>query len=152
ADADRIRPVQQLRLRRHQRLTAPQESVVSGGDPEHGSAGSGDLPFLRRLAILAGSGPATLGLLLMLGVLAFIGIYQGPGPAARQDGSTTVILRQGSGVAEIASSIEHEGVIRSATLFIIASRVSGAGHRLKAGEYEFPSRASMASVMQKIRR
>ncbi|MGF2526125.1 endolytic transglycosylase MltG, partial [Ralstonia pseudosolanacearum] len=42
-------------------------------------------------------------------------------------------------------------VIGSSAVFLVAAQVSGAAKRLKAGEYEFPSRASMATVIDKIR-
>jgi UPF0755 protein len=48
--------------------------------------------------------------------------------------------------------LSEAGAIRSATLFKIAARVTGAAPQLKAGEYEFVSGASMATVMDKIRR
>jgi UPF0755 protein len=95
---------------------------------------------------------ATLSLLFMLAVVAFLGLYQGAGPAARAGDATTVILKPGSGVTEIAAELAHDGLIRSASLFIIAAKVGGAGKHLRAGEYEFPSHASMALIMQKIRR
>jgi len=125
---------------------------VSGGDPQNRVAGSGDLPLWRRMTIMGGSAFATLSLLFMLAVVGFLWLYQGAGPTARHGGSTTVILKPGSGVPEIASELSRDGVIRSSTVFIVAAKVGGAGKRLKAGEYEFPSGASMALVMEKIRK
>jgi len=124
---------------------------VTGGDPQNRVAGSGDLPLWRRMTIMGASAFATLSLLFMLAVVAFLWIYQGSGPVARHGPSTTVILQPGAGVPEIATDLARDGVIRSASIFIIAAKVGGAGKSLKAGEYEFPSRASMAQVMQKIR-
>ena len=125
---------------------------MSGGDPQNRAVGSGDLPLWRRMTIMGGSAFATLSLLFMLGVMGFLWLYQGAGPVARHGDSTTVILKPGSGVPEIASELSRDGVIRSSTVFIVAAKVGGAGKRLKAGEYEFPNRASMAAVMDKIRR
>jgi UPF0755 protein len=125
---------------------------VSGEGPTQGGAGSQDLPLWRRLAIMGGSGFATISLLLIVAIVAFLWAYQGAGPAARQDGTTTVILPPHSRVGEIATDLEHAGVIRSSTVFGIAARINGAGRRLKAGEYEFPSHASMAVVMDMIRK
>jgi UPF0755 protein len=90
----------------------------------------------------------------VVAVVAVVGwwIYAGPGPAARQDGATTVILRQGAGLPEIAYSLGRAGVIHSAAIFMAATQLTGAAHHLKAGEYEFPSKASMASVIDEIRR
>jgi len=125
---------------------------VSGGDPQNRSAGSGDLPLWRRLTIAGGSAFATLSLLFMLAVVGFLWLYQGAGPDAHHGPTTTVILKPGAGVSEIATELARDGVIRSSTIFVVAAKVSGAGKRLKAGEYEFPNRASMALVMQKIRK
>jgi UPF0755 protein len=77
--------------------------------------------------------------------------YEGPGPKARQGGSTTVILRRGGGLAEMASSLSRAGAIRAPQLFIAAAELSGAARKLRAGEYNFPSYASLAAVLHKIR-
>ncbi|HEY2662472.1 MAG TPA: endolytic transglycosylase MltG [Caulobacteraceae bacterium] len=80
-------------------------------------------------------------------------LYKGPGPAAPHGAeATTVVLRQGGGISEIASTLRGSGVIRSSAVFIAAAQVTGAGRHLKAGEYEFPSHASLASVIDKVRR
>ena len=125
---------------------------MTGGDQPHGAAGSGDLPLWRRFAIMGGSAFATLSLLAIIVVLAFVWMFEGAGPAARQGASTTVIFSPGSGVSSIASTLEGQGVIRSGLVFVVAARLTGAGKHLKAGEYDFPSHASMAQVMGKIRR
>ncbi len=125
---------------------------MTAGDPQDRKAGSGDLPLWRRLTIMGGSAFATLSLLFMLLVVGFLWLYQGPGPAAHGGASTTLILKPGAGVSEIAADLAHAGVIRSQTVFVIAARVGGAGKKLKAGEYEFPSKASMGLVMAKIRK
>jgi UPF0755 protein len=125
---------------------------VTGGDQPTRSAGSGDLPLWRRLTIMGASAFATLSLLFMLAVVAFLWLYQGAGPAAHSGTSTTVILKPGSGVSEIAAELNRDGVIRFASVFVVAAKVSGAGKHMRAGEYEFPTHASMALVMQKIRK
>ncbi|HEX4180161.1 MAG TPA: endolytic transglycosylase MltG [Caulobacteraceae bacterium] len=93
----------------------------------------------------------------LAGVIALVAIigwwfYAGPGPAARHDGATNVILRQGAGLPEIASSLGRAGVIRSAAIFMAATQITGAAKHLKAGEYAFASGASMTSVIDEIRR
>lgn len=100
---------------------------------------------------LAGGGVGLLGVLALLiaGWAAFS--FSGPGPAAKSGGVTTVVLRRGAGSSEIAAVLDEAGAIRSATLFKIAARLTGAAPQLKAGEYEFPTGASMASVLNKIR-
>lgn len=76
--------------------------------------------------------------------------YSGPGPSAREGEATTVVLPRGAGVADIAAELGRAGVIRSGAIFMAAAKLTGAGRRLQAGEYEFRSGASMARVMGDI--
>jgi len=105
----------------------------------------------RRLIAMVAGGLTILGVVAMLAVLGGLWVYQGPGPAARSGEVTTVVLRRGASLPEIASSLEQAGVIRSSSLFLTAAQASGAARKLKAGEYEFPSRASLRQVLAKIR-
>jgi UPF0755 protein len=100
---------------------------------------------------MGAGGLTVLGLFALLAVLGAIWLYQGPGPAARSGEMTNVVLRRGAGLPEIASNLEQAGVIRSSSIFLTAAQVTGAARRLKAGEYEFPSRASLRQVLVKIR-
>ncbi|WP_249138206.1 endolytic transglycosylase MltG [Phenylobacterium montanum] len=125
---------------------------MSGRRPAPKAKRSADLPLLRRLGIAFGSAATTLVVLAVVMLGLGLWLYQGPGPAAAHDGSTTVVLRQGGGISEIAATLRGAGVIRSPAVFIAAAQVSGAAKRLKAGEYEFPTHASLASVIDKIRR
>ena len=78
--------------------------------------------------------------------------YFGAGPDARNGAaSTSVVLPSGAGVAGIGQSLEAAGVVRSRFLFMAAATVTGAAHQLKAGEYAFPSRAALATVLDAIR-
>jgi hypothetical protein len=70
---------------------------------------------------------------------------QGPGPAAKSGDITSVVLRKGASLPEIASTLERGGVIRSSSIFMTAAKVTGAARSLKAGEYEIKNRASMAA-------
>jgi len=92
-----------------------------------------------------------LGLAAMVVVLGAMWVYQGPGPAARSGDVTTVVLRRGASLPEIASTLEQAGVIRSSSLFLTAAQTTGAARKLKAGEYEFASRASLSQVLAKVR-
>ncbi len=92
--------------------------------------------------------------LVVIGMIAILGaawVYNGPGPAAKAGDKTSVVLRRGASLPEIASSLEQGGVIRSSSIFMTAAKVTGAARTLKAGEYEFASRASMAQVLDAIR-
>ncbi|NBB17076.1 endolytic transglycosylase MltG [Caulobacter sp. SLTY] len=107
---------------------------------------------MRRVIIGLVSGLLTLGLLLGLGIGWAVWTYQGPGPAAKGGAEQhVVVLRRGAGLNEIASALEKGGAVRSAAVFVAAAQVTGAARALKAGEYEFPSRASMATVLDYIR-
>ncbi len=109
------------------------------------------LSRLRRFAVAAFSGLATILIVAFVAMLWALWSYNGPGPASKTGEVTTVVLRRGAGLPEIASSLERAGVIRSGSVFIAAAQLTRAARELKAGEYEFPSRASTATVLAKIR-
>lgn len=120
--------------------------------PKTGRANKlGQLSFGRRLRIMAASGFSVLAIALMLGALTAMWLYRAPGPSARQGADTTVILRHGASVAEISSDLERAGVVGSAPVFAALTEVSGAGRRLKAGEYDFASRASISDILDKLK-
>ena len=104
-------------------------------------------PRLRRRA---GGVLVLLGLILLL-ALAGIWTYLGPGPSARSGETTTVILERGSGVRQIGRKLEKAGVIRWSGAFVLAARASGAAGKLKAGEYQIASHASLARILDDIR-
>ena len=109
------------------------------------------LSKLRRLIVTTLSAAATFLVILLLAVVWALWSYNGPGPAAKTGEATTVILRRGAGLPEIASSLERAGVVRSGSIFIAAAQITRAARDLKAGEYEIPSRASASAVLAKIR-
>jgi UPF0755 protein len=68
-----------------------------------------------------------------------------PGPLAE---NKVVIIPQGADRAEIARSLETQGVIDNSAVFTAAAYMEGLrGRALKAGEYEIPARATMGEVM-----
>ena len=109
-----------------------------------------DRPRRRWLQSLT-SGIVTLIVLGLVGLLVSVWTYESAGPRARAGASTTVILRKGAGVSEVAADLAQAGVVRSGALFIAAAEITRAAPRLKAGEYAFPSEASLAQVLRKIR-
>ena len=109
------------------------------------------LTLARRLAVGAASGLATLALAILVFVLWGLWSFSSPGPAARAGGQTTVLLRHGAGLPEIAQDLEDSNVVRSASIFMAAAQVTGASRSLKAGEYTFPSHASLGAVLDRIR-
>jgi UPF0755 protein len=88
-------------------------------------------------------------LLLALG-LAFGGAVawsrlDGPGPLARPH---AVVIPKGAGGEGIARRLHESGVIADPRLFRLAARILGRSKPLRAGEYEFPARASAFDVIR----
>jgi UPF0755 protein len=109
-----------------------------------------DRPRRRWLQSLA-SGLVTCIVLGLAALLVSVWLYESAGPKAEAGGATTVIFRKGAGVSEIAGDLARAGVVRSGALFVAAAEITRAAPRLKAGEYAFPSQASLAQVLRKIR-
>ncbi len=70
-----------------------------------------------------------------------------PGPPVQHRRATIVWIKPGVRSAQIAQELQNAGVLRSAVLFRLGVAVRGKSAALKAGEYAFPSGASMADVM-----
>jgi len=107
----------------------------------------------KRMGLMrmVGSVAATLLLIVILAGGWVVWTYRGPGPAAASGATTSVMLERGSGVTQIARALKKAGVIGSSQVFLMAVKLTGAARDLKAGEYEFKSRASMARVLADIR-
>ena len=86
--------------------------------------------------------------LLAAAVLAvglwFIQGWNGAGPAQRP---TAVVIESGTSLIQAADQLEQAGVIASAERFLFQTKIFGSGEPIKAGEYEFPARASHAEVL-----
>ena len=106
----------------------------------------------RRATRLRGRGKFILiAAVVALPVFAAGAAALWPGPAAKNGAATTVILGAGAGLPGISRQLADAGVIRSRLAFIAAAEVTGAAHGLKAGEYSFPSRVSLITVLNAIR-
>lgn len=97
------------------------------------------------VGLLAAS--ATFSLFLIAGLAWGWSVFYAPGPAAATGDTTIVTLPSGSGVPAIAATLKQAGVIRSTDMFKAAVSLTGADRKLRAGEYEVPSRASLRSVI-----
>ncbi|HEY5723808.1 MAG TPA: endolytic transglycosylase MltG [Allosphingosinicella sp.] len=91
--------------------------------------------------------------LLALGLLAlavlgvgfyFIQGWNGAGPAAKP---VAVVIEPGSSLAAAAAKLEQAGAIGSSERFLFQAKLFGGATPIKAGEYEFPARASHARVL-----
>ena len=89
----------------------------------------------------------TLGLFVVAALIALWVVYWGPGPSAKQGEATIVTLPSGAGVPAIAANLKSAGVIRSTDLFRAAVSLTGADRKIRAGEYQVPSGASLAAVV-----
>jgi len=100
----------------------------------------------RKTAFLAAT--ATLSLFIIAALVAAWSVFYAPGPAARDGRETTIVtLPSGAGVSAIAATLKSAGVIRSTDMFKAAATLTGADRKLRAGEYEVPSKASLRSVI-----
>ncbi len=98
-------------------------------------------------------GLATLIVLLIL-VASLGGAYVlfGPGPGPKEGGTdTTVILKRGSSLPQIAETLADAGVIRLPFTFGVLAKLTGGGAHLIAGEYAIPARASAYDILAAIR-
>jgi len=100
----------------------------------------------RLAAALVG---IALGLLLMGGGVVWWGYhrYTSPGPLTE---AATVVIPKGAGRDAIARRLLAARVIEDPAMFRIALRVTGTAARLKAGEYKFAARISMARVIERM--
>ncbi|HEX9954992.1 MAG TPA: endolytic transglycosylase MltG [Allosphingosinicella sp.] len=85
---------------------------------------------------------------VVLAALAAVGLWfiqgwSGAGPAAKP---TPVVIAAGSSMVKAAQTLEQAGVIASAERFLFQAKLFGGG-TIKAGEYEFPARASHSTVL-----
>ena len=99
----------------------------------------------RKTALLAAT--ATFSAFLIVALIAAWSVFYAPGPAARAGETTIVTLPSGAGVNAIAASLKAAGVIRSTDMFRAAATLTGADRKLRAGEYEVPTKASLRSVL-----
>jgi UPF0755 protein len=85
-------------------------------------------------------------LITLVGALGWF-LLDGPGPLEKK---TTVDLRKGAGVSEMAADLKRAHVVGSADLFKVAAELTGADRRLKAGEYAFNAHVSLGEVIRKM--
>ena len=94
-------------------------------------------PKKRRRRRKTPAGRLLLLALLLLGVLSGIYLLVSVVLGEREEGPVTVTVEQGDTLSTVADKLEQSGVIRSATVFKLESRVQGGETEIKAGEYRF---------------
>jgi UPF0755 protein len=102
------------------------------------------MKWIFRLAVIL----VFAGVAAVAGRFAFDAWLRAPGPAPD---SVVVVLPKGTGTQEIGTLLGKSGVIAQPALWPVAVKLSGR-QALKAGEYEFPAHASLASVLDMMRR
>lgn len=91
------------------------------------------------------------GVLAAATALAGAGLIFAPGPAARNGPKIRVVIAPHTRLPAVASQLASAGVIRWPAAFIGAAEITGWARQLKAGEYSFPSRASLVRVLRMLR-
>lgn len=102
------------------------------------------MKLLRKLALVA------VVLLLLAGGFAFWFQRELRTPFAHQRAADYIEVPRGSSTEEIVSRMAAAGVIRRAWPLLLYIRLTGAGPRLKAGEYRFPSPVAPLGVLRKL--
>ncbi len=114
------------------------------------------LPRKRSRSRVVSALSGALTLLLFLGAVAAVGGYfatrhfQSPGPLPADK---IVYIPKGTGVDEIGSILEREGVISNAGLFEAGVRIGSLMQMMdgvKAGEYQFKQSASLLNVLDTL--
>lgn len=93
---------------------------------------------------------ALLVLLLGVGLCVFWGYTELHTPVTHEQAERYIEIPRGSSQTEILSRLSESGVIRRPWLFSLYIRLNGAGPRLKAGEYRFPSPIAPVAVLDKL--
>ncbi len=83
---------------------------------------------------------------LAAGVAVYLGKseFDGPGPSQT---TANFLVKEKTGVAEIAEQLERRGLISDSRVFRLGVRAYGHDASLKAGEYEIKAGASMREIM-----
>lgn len=84
------------------------------------------------------------------GALAFFSYRDLRQPLAHDKATTYLTIPRGSSVDEIVDKLNREGVIGHKLPLLFYIKMSGAGNKLKAGEYTFPSPITPLQVLQKL--
>jgi UPF0755 protein len=95
---------------------------------------------MRKLLVLG-----LLAALLLAGGLYFIQGWNGAGPAKQP---VDLVIPRGTSLVAAAEKLEKAGAIESASRFLFQAKLFGGAAGIKAGEYEFPARASHAEILR----
>ena len=91
----------------------------------------------RRTGLIA-------GLALLLALLWLLWPWFGSGPLAKD---TAFVVADGSSLSGVATRLEQQGAISSATSFRLRARFFGGGTPIRAGEFMLPKGASASTIL-----
>lgn len=77
-------------------------------------------------------------------------VYTQAGPVTEDGAARLVTIEPGSGTQAIAAKLAEAGAIADPMHFQLAVRVTDTGPRLKAGEYEIASGASLEAIIEQL--
>ncbi|GGD53239.1 endolytic transglycosylase MltG [Erythrobacter arachoides] len=88
---------------------------------------------------------ALVGAVVVLAIAAWFasGWYGG----AQVDEETAFIVPNGASLTSVAGKLEEEGLIGSASSFLLRAKILGSGDPIKAGEFLLPAGASNAAIL-----
>lgn len=111
---------------------------------ETGDAQKRRFPCLKDRRIQAIMGIALILLLaLPLRYALFLAFPAGDGQAVR-----IVDFAKGDSLSRIAAALEREGIVSSARLFVLHTRLKGVASKLQAGEYQFSDGMRPAEILR----
>ena len=89
--------------------------------------------------------------LLLVGVVVVLAIgawfASGWYGSAQVDEETAFIVPNGASLTSVAGKLEEEGLIGSASSFLLRAKILGSGDAIKAGEFLLPAGASNATIL-----
>lgn len=97
--------------------------------------------LLKRLSILINV-MIVLLLLAILGAFMLKHFYQAPS----QNPETVVVIPEGAGLSKVTDILAKQNLIKSPTLFKLASYYQGTENNWRFGEYKVPKNASMQEI------
>ena len=108
-------------------------------------------PSQRRPILSAASGVLSFilvaALVTAIGLSVAIGQLHAPGPLKIQK---VVLIPPHTGVSDVITQLQQQGVIGDGLLFNVALVVEGQRAKIRAGEYLFPQQASLQQVIDTI--
>ena len=93
----------------------------------------------------------TIGIIIIIVALCFAVFYWMTSPVEKNNDSQVIVkIEQGSGIADIANTLEDKGLVKSALGFRVKVKISGEESKLQAGTYALERSMSMDDIINII--